>query len=81
MSVGCQVRFLTGSHDATIAVKVVNFAAEISTLVATEMTCQSQDNAVGRADRMTELMPQLINLSPSRHHAEAGSVVVMAAPW
>lgn len=47
----------------------------------TEMTCRNQDNAVGRADGMTELMPQQINLSPSRHHAAAGSVAVMVAPW
>jgi hypothetical protein len=60
---------------------MVNFAAEISTLVATEMMCQNQDSAVGRADGMTELMQQLINLSPSRHHAATGSVAVMGAAW
>ena len=80
LTLTCQfgTRQLTG---ATIAVKMVNFAAEISTLVATEMMCQNQDSAVGRADGMTELMQQLINLSPSRHHAATGSVAVMGAAW
>lgn len=69
---------LTG---ATIIVKMVNFAARISTPEATEMTCQNQDNAAGKADGMTELMQQLTDLFPSLHRAATGSVAVTGAPW
>jgi len=60
---------------------MINLAARINTLEATEMTCQNQGNAAGRADRMTELMQQLTDLFPSLHRAATGSVAVTGAPW
>lgn len=60
---------------------MVKFAAEISTLEATEMTCQNQDNFASRADGMTELKQQLTDSFLSPHHAATGSVAVTGVPW
>lgn len=60
---------------------MVNFTARISTLEATEMTCQNQDSTAGKADGMTELMQQLTDLFQSLHRAATGSVAVTGAPW
>lgn len=59
---------------------MVNFATAINILAVTELMYQNQGNAVGRTDRTAEVMLQLIDLSPSYHHAAEGSLEVTGAP-